>query len=132
VAIWGAIRLARPGSWWAAHRYATRLQLARCAASRYDHRNEEFWNRLRDFVADAPTQQTRQEEGTAPPARPAATRGHLLCPDTASATGKTGTRTDTGHEDHNTPNKRKHLKSLALGPQGPYAVAGDRLFLRAC
>jgi len=61
VAIWGAIRLARPGSWWAAHRYATRLQLARRAASRYDHRNEEFWNRLRDFVADAPTQQTRQE-----------------------------------------------------------------------
>ena len=58
VAIWGAIRLARPGSWWANHRYATRPRLARRAASRYDHRNEEFWNRLRDFVAGAPTRQT--------------------------------------------------------------------------
>jgi hypothetical protein len=58
VAIWGAIRLARPGSWWANHRYATRPHLARRAASRYDHRNEEFWNRLRDFVAGAPSQES--------------------------------------------------------------------------
>jgi hypothetical protein len=66
----------------------------------------------------------RQEGGTARPpgtrtveprARPVATGGHPPCPGTASATGKTGTRTDMGHEDHNTPNKRKYLKSLALG-----------------
>jgi hypothetical protein len=49
-----------------------------------------------------------------PRARPAATRGQQPCPDTASTTGKTGTRIETEHEDHNTPNKRKHLKSLVL------------------
>ena len=58
VAIWGAARLARPGSWWANHHYATRPHLARRAASRYDHRNEEFWNRLRDFIAGAPTKES--------------------------------------------------------------------------
>jgi hypothetical protein len=56
VALVGAIRLAKPGSWWAAHRYASRPRLARRAASRYDHRREERWNRLRDLVAGAPSQ----------------------------------------------------------------------------
>ena len=54
-----------------------------------------------------------------PRARPAATRGQQPGPDTASTTRKTGTRTDTEHEDHNTPNKRKHLKSLVLPRRGP-------------
>ncbi len=57
-----------------------------------------------------------------PRARPAATRGQQLCPDTASTTGKTGTKTGAEHEDHNTPNKRKHLKSVVLGRQGGTAV----------
>jgi hypothetical protein len=52
-----------------------------------------------------------------PRARPAATRGQQPRPVTASATGKTGTRADTEHEDHNAPNKRKHLKSLVLSSQ---------------
>jgi hypothetical protein len=56
VALVGAIRLAKPGSWWATHRYATRPQLARRAASRYDQRYEERWNRLRDLIAGAPSQ----------------------------------------------------------------------------
>jgi hypothetical protein len=54
VALVGAIRLAKPGSWWAQHRYASRPRLARRAASRYDHRYQRRWNWLRDFVAGAP------------------------------------------------------------------------------
>ena len=57
VALVGAIRLAKPGSWWAAHRYASRPRRARRAVSRYDQRREERWNRLRDLVAGAPSQQ---------------------------------------------------------------------------
>lgn len=57
VALIGAIRLAKPGSWWAAHRYASRPRLASHAASRYDQRREQRWNRLRDLVAGAPSQQ---------------------------------------------------------------------------
>jgi len=58
VAIVGALRLAKPGSWWAAHRYASRPRLARRAANRYDHRHAERWNRLRDLVAGAPSRQS--------------------------------------------------------------------------
>ncbi len=57
VALIGAIRLAKPGSWWAAHHYASRPRLARRAARRYDHRHQERWNRLRDLVAGAPSQE---------------------------------------------------------------------------
>jgi hypothetical protein len=57
VALVGAIRLAKPGSWWAERRYASRPWLARRAASRYDHRHHERWNRLRDLVAGAPSRQ---------------------------------------------------------------------------
>jgi hypothetical protein len=55
VALVGAIRLAKPGSWWAVHRYASRPQRAGRAARRYDQRHEERWNRLRDLVAGAPS-----------------------------------------------------------------------------
>ena len=55
VALVGAIRLAKPGSWWATHRYGPRR--AARAAARYDHRYAERWNRLRDLVAGAPTRQ---------------------------------------------------------------------------
>ena len=58
VALIGAIRLAKPGSWWAAHRYATRPRQARRAARRYDQRHQERWNRLRDLVAGAPSRGT--------------------------------------------------------------------------
>jgi len=58
VALVGAVRLAKPGSWWAAHRYASRPRLASRAASRYDQRREERWNRLRDLIAGAPSQQS--------------------------------------------------------------------------
>jgi hypothetical protein len=59
VALVGAIRLAKPGSWWATHRYASRPRRAARAASRYDERYAERWNRLRDLVAGAPSQQSR-------------------------------------------------------------------------
>jgi hypothetical protein len=55
VALVGAIRLAKPGSWWAVRRYATRPKRAARAARRYDQRRLERWNRLRDLVAGAPT-----------------------------------------------------------------------------
>jgi hypothetical protein len=55
VALVGAIRLAKPGSWWAEHRYPAGSRRARRAASRYDHRHQARWNRLRDFVAGAPS-----------------------------------------------------------------------------
>jgi len=57
VALIGAIRLAKPGSWWAAHRYASRPLRAGRAARRYDQRHEERWNRLRDLVAGAPSEE---------------------------------------------------------------------------
>jgi hypothetical protein len=57
VALVGAIRLAKPGSWWATHRYASRPRRAARASARYDHRYAERWNRLRDLVAGAPTRQ---------------------------------------------------------------------------
>ena len=57
VALVGAIRLAKPGSWWAEHRYASRPRRARRAACRYDQRQQERWNRIRDLVAGAPSQE---------------------------------------------------------------------------
>jgi hypothetical protein len=57
VAVVGAIRLAKPGSWWAEHRYAGRPRLTARAERRYDERHQERWNRLRDLVAGAPSQQ---------------------------------------------------------------------------
>jgi hypothetical protein len=60
----GAVRLARPGSWWATHRYASRPRRAKRAAARYDHRHQERWNRLRDRVAGAPSK--REGQGSPP------------------------------------------------------------------
>jgi hypothetical protein len=55
VALAGAIRLAKPGSWWAVRRYATRPHRAERAERRYDQHRLERWNRLRDLVAGAPS-----------------------------------------------------------------------------
>jgi hypothetical protein len=52
----GAVRLAKPGSWWANHRYASRPKRARRADHRYGPHYRERWNRLRDLVAGAPSQ----------------------------------------------------------------------------
>ncbi len=57
VGLVGAIRLAKPGSWWAAHRYASRPRRSGRAARRYDQRHEERWNRLRDLAAGAPSEE---------------------------------------------------------------------------
>jgi hypothetical protein len=57
VALVGAIRLAKPGSWWAQRRYASRPRRAARAARRYDLRYQERWNRLRDLVAGAPSRE---------------------------------------------------------------------------
>jgi hypothetical protein len=57
VALVGAIRLAKPGSWWAVHRYASRPRLAGRAANRYGQRHQERWNGLRDLIAGAPSQE---------------------------------------------------------------------------
>ena len=55
VALVGAVRLAKPGSWWATHRYTSRPRRAARAARRYDQRYQQRWNRLRDLVAGAPS-----------------------------------------------------------------------------
>jgi hypothetical protein len=57
VAFVGAVRLAKPGSWWATHHYASRPQRAARAAHRYDQRYQQRWNRLRDLVAGAPSEE---------------------------------------------------------------------------
>jgi hypothetical protein len=54
-ALAGAVRLAKPGSWWAKRRYASRPQRASRAARRYDQHHQERWNRLRDLVAGTPS-----------------------------------------------------------------------------
>jgi hypothetical protein len=57
VAFVGAVRLAKPGSWWATHHYASRPKRAARAAHRYDWRYQQRWNRLRDLVAGAPSEE---------------------------------------------------------------------------
>jgi hypothetical protein len=57
VALVGAIRLAKPGSWWAARHYTSRPRRAERAAARYGPRYQARWNRLRDLVAGAPSQE---------------------------------------------------------------------------
>src|ERR1700733_9639698 len=48
VALVGAIRLAKPGSWWAQRRYASRPRRAARSARRHHPRHPERWKRLRD------------------------------------------------------------------------------------
>jgi hypothetical protein len=67
VALVGAIRLAKPGSWWAVRRYVTRPRRAARAGSRYDQRRMERWNWLRDLVAGAPTQENQADTAGSPP-----------------------------------------------------------------
>ncbi len=55
IAIVGAVRLAKPGSWWALRRYASKPKRNARADRRFDHRYDARWNRLRDLVAGAPT-----------------------------------------------------------------------------
>ena len=55
VALVGAIRLAKPGSWWAVRHYASRPRRAGRAERRFGQRYEERWNRLRDLVVGAPS-----------------------------------------------------------------------------
>jgi len=61
VAIVGAIRLAKPGSWWATRRYASRPQLAARAARRHGQ-HQERWNRVRDLIAGAPSRHGQADE----------------------------------------------------------------------
>lgn len=55
IAVVGAIRLAKPNSWWARRFYANRPRRRQRAEARFDSRHEARWNRLRDFAAGAPT-----------------------------------------------------------------------------
>jgi hypothetical protein len=67
VALVGAVRLAKPGSWWAVHRYAARPRRADRAARRYDQHRMERWNRLRDLVAGAPSPENQADTAGLPP-----------------------------------------------------------------
>jgi hypothetical protein len=68
VALVGAIRLAKPGSWWAVRRYPNRPRRADRAARRYDQRRLERWNWLRDLVAGAPSPEAQPDAAGLPPA----------------------------------------------------------------
>ena len=68
VALVGAIRLAKPGSWWAVRRYPPRPRRADRAARRYDQRRLERWNWLRDLVAGAPSPESQPDTAGLPPA----------------------------------------------------------------
>ena len=50
----GAIRLAKPESWWARRRYRPGSKKALKSAHRFDADYQRRWNRLRDLVAGAP------------------------------------------------------------------------------
>ncbi len=57
VAAVGAVRLARPGSWWDERRYAgspAKRARARARAAAFDDRWHPMWSRLGDLVAGAP------------------------------------------------------------------------------
>jgi hypothetical protein len=55
VAIIGAIRLGKPQSWWARRRYARHPRRMARAEHRFGSRYQQRWNRVRDFIAGAPT-----------------------------------------------------------------------------
>ena len=55
IALVGAIRLAKPESWWATRHYASRPKRAARAARRYGPRYQDRWDRLRDLVAGSPS-----------------------------------------------------------------------------
>jgi hypothetical protein len=57
VAFVGAVRLAKPGSWWAMRHYASRPKRAARAARRYGQQYHDRWNWLRDLVAGSPSKQ---------------------------------------------------------------------------
>ncbi len=50
----GAIRVAKPESWWARRRYQPGSKKAAKSARRFDADYQRRWNRLRDLVAGAP------------------------------------------------------------------------------
>ena len=55
VAVVGAIRLARPGSWWDRERYSpAKRARAQVRADAFDERWHPMWSRLGDLVAGAP------------------------------------------------------------------------------
>ncbi len=54
VALIGAIRLAKPPSWWGRRRYPTRTRRLARAQRRFGAAYQARWNRARDFVGGAP------------------------------------------------------------------------------
>jgi hypothetical protein len=57
IALVGAVRLAKPGSWWANRHYASRPRRAARAERRYGPHYHQRWNRLRDLVAGSPSEE---------------------------------------------------------------------------
>ncbi|MFH5228752.1 hypothetical protein [Antrihabitans spumae] len=51
IAIIGALRLAKPDSWWARRRYATKPARMQRARARFGEEYNARWNRMRDLVA---------------------------------------------------------------------------------
>jgi hypothetical protein len=55
VAVVGAVRLAKPDSWWGRRRYDRRPRRLARAQRRFGDAYQARWNRVRDLVAGAPT-----------------------------------------------------------------------------
>jgi len=66
IVVVGAIRLAKPDSWWSRHNYTSRPRRDKRAHARFNARHEARWNRLRDFVAGAPNSAPAGRRKTTP------------------------------------------------------------------
>jgi hypothetical protein len=61
VAWYSAVRLARPGTWWARHRYRGRtLERCRRREAAFDEKWDPRWQWLSDVIAGAPTEPPRE------------------------------------------------------------------------
>ena len=54
LAVVGAVRVAKPGSWWATKRYKTGGWLDRRSHARFNDAYDERWNAVRDFIGGRP------------------------------------------------------------------------------
>jgi hypothetical protein len=57
IAVVGAIRLAKPDSWWGRRRYTRRPRRMARAQRRFGESYQARWNRIRDLIAGAPSRQ---------------------------------------------------------------------------
>lgn len=62
VAVVGAVRVAKPGSWWATKRYKVNGWLDRRSRARFNEAYDERWNAVRDFIGGRPYPREQMRE----------------------------------------------------------------------